>query len=400
MPATTSYQAGTEANATQLSYAVESVYGVVPATTFQAIRYVSESLSDTKTRARPSEINNTREVSAAVTTQESAAGGINYALSYGTFDDFISVALGSDWQVAQAIAGVAGDIALTNTSATSATLISTAAGKFTNIAQGQWIRLLGFTNAANNGFYRVTTKVSALSLTLASIVPTVTETPAGTAAQVRAQTIANGTQFKSLYIQQKLSPSLWLNYPGSYVSGITLTGGIGQFLNGAINVLASQEKPATVDASTGGILPAPNGKVFDPINGFVGAFWNETALGATVDSFSISMANTGAAIEFGMGSSIGAGILAGTFEVTGSVKLYFKDFVIYSRFKAETAGSFEIIAKDSAGSAYVITAPNALLVNPQINAGGPGQPVWVTFALEGNPQSAGGTIQIDKLPAV
>jgi hypothetical protein len=300
---------------------------------------------------------------------------------------------------AQVIAGVAGDIALTNVSGTSATLISTTAGKFTNIAAGQWIRLLGFTNAVNNAFYRVSSKVSAMSLVLTSLAATVTETPALTAAQVRAQTVQNGVSFKSLYIQQKLSPALWLNYPGAYVSTWTLTGGIGQFLSGAFSVLAQQEKSATADASTGGILPAPSGKVIDPINGFVGALWNDAPIAATVDSFSLSVANTGAAIEFGMGSSLAAGILTGTMEVTGSIKMYFKDFTLYSRFKAETAGVLEFIVKDSSGNAYVVTLLNALLLNANINAGGPGQAVWVTFTIEGNPQSTGGTIQVDKLPA-
>lgn len=399
MAATTGYQAGTEANATQLSYGIEAVYGTAPATTFQAIRYVSESLADTKTRARPSEINNAREVSAAVTTQESAAGAINYAFSYATFDDFISVALGNDWQAPVTLAGVAGDIALTNTSATTATLISTTSSKFANIAAGQWIRLLGFTNAANNGFYRVATKVSALSLILTSIVATVTETPAGTAAQVRASNVQNGTQFKSLYVQQKLSSSLWLNYPGVYVSGWTLTGGIGQFLNGAFNILAQKEISATVDASTGGITAAPTGKVIDPINGVSSILWNEAPIAGTIDSFSLSFANTGAALEFGLGSTAAAGVLAGTMEGTGSLKMYFKDFTLYARFKAETAGTLEFVLKDSAGNAYVITLLNALLVNPQITAGGPGQAVFATFTIEGNPQAAGGTVMVDKLPA-
>lgn len=400
MAATTGFQAGTEANATQLSYGIEAVYGTVPATTFQAIRYVSETLADTKTRTRPSEINPTREVSAAVTTQEQAAGAINYALSYSTFDDFISVVLGNDWGTTSTIAGVAADIALTNTGATSATLISTTAGKFTNIVAGQWIRLLGFTNAANNNFYRVATKVSAQSLILTSIVPTVTETPTGVLAQVRGQSVQNGTSFKSLFIQQKLSSALWLRYPGSYVTSWTLSGGIGQFLNGAFNMLAQQEINQTADASTGGVTAAPSGKVMDPIGGFGGVLWNEATIAATVDSFSLSCSNTGAALEFGMGSTTAAGVLAGTMEVTGTLKMYFKDFTVYTRFKNETAGTLEFICKDSAGNAYVITILNALTLNAQISAGGPGQAVFATFAIEGNPQAAGGTIQVDKLPAV
>ena len=400
MVATTSYQAGTEANAAQISYGIEATYGTAPATAFQAIRITGESLTDTKQRSRPSEINTTRESSAAVTTQESAGGAINYALSYATFDDLIASNLNADWQAPVVIASVAGDIALTNTSATAATLISTTAAKFASVKAGQWIRLLGFTNAANNGFYRVASVVSSQSLVLTSLVATVTETPAGTAAQVRAQTIQNGTTFKSLFLQKKLAAALWLQYAGAYISSWSLSGGIGQFLTGTFNVLAKSETNATVDASTGGVTAAPTGKVIDPIGGFVGVLQSETALPAVVDSWSITSTNVGAALEFGMGSSAAAGVLAGMAEVTGTIKMYFRDFSLYTKFKAETTGPLEFIVQDAAKNAYVITLLNAYLCNPQINAGGPNQPVYATFTVEGNPQAAGGTIQVDKLPAV
>src|SRR5207245_173457 len=104
-------------------------------------------------------------------------------------------------------------------------------------------------------------------------------------------------------------------------------------------------------------------------------------------SFSLNINNAGAALEFGMGSSVAAGVLAGTLEVTGNVKMFFKDFTLYTRFKNETAGTLEFITKDSAGNAYVFTLLNAVLLNPQIQAGGPGQPVYATFSIEGNPQS-------------
>lgn len=400
MTATTGYQAGVESNAVQISYGLESVYGTAPATAFQAIRLVSESLNGSKTRTRPSEINMTRESSAAVTSRETAGGAINYALSYATFDDFFSVVLGSDWGAAQTIAGSAGDITITNVSSSSAGLSSTTSTKFQNLTAGMWIRLIGFTNATNNGFFHVTAKADNSHLTLAT--PggaTVTETPFLAAAQVRAQTIVNGTTFKSLFLQKKFSSSLWMRYPGAYVNSWTLTGGVGQFLQGSFGVIAQQELNQTSDASTGGVTAAPTGKVFDPVGGFYGVLWNDAPIVATVDSFNLSVANTDAAPEYGMGSSVAAGLLAGTIEVTGSIKLYFKDFTIYARFKSETAGSLSFIAKDAAGNAYVVTLPNALLVNPQINAGGPGTAVYSTFTIEGDPQAAGGTIQIDKLPA-
>lgn len=401
MTATASYQAGTEANAAQLSYGAEATWGVVPATTFQAIRATSETLAGTRDRTRPQEFNTAREMATAVTTRVQAGGNIAFALSYATYDDFLSCALGADWGATVAIAGVAADITLTNSSALVAVLSSTTSNKFSTVALGAWVRTLGFSNSANNDIWRVTARASNVSMTLTKVTTgaPVTETPTGTLAQVRACLIQNSTTFKSLYMQKKLSSSLWLNYPGWYPTAFTLSGGVGQFLNGSFTSIAQQELSATADASSGGITAAPSGRVHDPISGFTGVYWNEAKIVGTVDSFSLNVANTGAALEFGMGSSAAAGIMAGTLEVNGgTLKMYFNAFTLYAQAAAETAGRLSIITKDSLGNAYVITLLSAILINPKILAGGPGQAVYAEFTIEGGPQSGGGTIQIDRLP--
>ena len=110
MAATAGYQAGVEANQTQLSYGVEATWGTKPAVQFQAIRYTSETLALTKTRQRPGEINITREVSQAVTTQQAAGGTINYALSWGTYDDFFASLMQNDWTTPYVITSIGTDI--------------------------------------------------------------------------------------------------------------------------------------------------------------------------------------------------------------------------------------------------------------------------------------------------
>ena len=102
MAATTNYQAGLETNDTIVSYAQELAWGVLPAVAFKQIRFTGESLTGTKTRTRPTEINARGEVPGNITTQESAGGGLNFALSYGTFDDLLAAALNTEWSPAGA----------------------------------------------------------------------------------------------------------------------------------------------------------------------------------------------------------------------------------------------------------------------------------------------------------
>lgn len=390
-----------DTNASQVSYGVEATWGTAPATTFNAIRYTGETLSMNKTRTRPTEINSAREVIQAVTTSLTAGGALNYALSFSTYDDFFASAINGTWPALTSIAGVAGDIVLTNVSPTSCTITSATAGKFTAITQGSWIRTLGFVSSAgvNNQIMYVAVKTSALSITCTTTTATVTETPTGTLAQIRQRNLRNGTGFTSLYIQQKYSSALWLRYGGAYVSGLTITGGIGNYLSGAITVIAQSEASATVTADTGGIIAAPAGSVMNPIGGFGGVFWNEASIGI-VDSFTLNIACPGAALEYGMGSATAQGIMQGNLEVTGTVKMYFQNFTLYATFLAETQGRLSIIAKDTAGQAYVFQLLNAFLNNPTIDAGGPNTAVFATFQLEGNPVTgATTTLSIDSLPA-
>lgn len=396
MAATTGLAAGVETSATQLSFIVETAWGVAPASAFTAIRYTSESLGAAKTRQRPAEISGTREAAQGVTTQQQATGTINYALSYGTFDEFFAVCMQNEWGAATTVVGVAADITITNTAGVF-TLTSGTGGKFSAVTALTWIRLSGFTNTANNGFWFVSVKTSATSLTLKGPNTVVTETPSLALATVKFSSTRNDTTFRTLYIQEQLASNMFLVYAGSYVSRMTLQGGAGAFLAGAIDIVAKSEAKGTSNASTGAVTAAPTGRVFDPIAGWEGVYWNEAAFGSAIDNFSLTMTNTGASTEFAMGSASAAGILGGIFEVAATVRTYFKDFTQYDLFQGETTGRFAIICKDPSGNAYAFTFLQAVL-SVKLSVGGPGQPVWADVAVEAGP-TTGGTFVMDRLAA-
>ena len=394
MPSTTGYQAGFEANNVAFAYAVEAIWGTAPSVAFQQIRAMSDSLSATKKRDRPTELNTTGVSSAAITTQVTAGGQIMGALSYGTYDDFLASAVKGSWQAPVSIAGAAGDISAT---ASPQTLTSTTAGKFTGIGAGQYIRTFGFTTPANNGVFRVTA-ATGTTLTLAGGA-LVNETPAGTAAQIRASTLVNGNAVSSLFIQKQFSPSVFLQYPGSFVNDAEITGGTGKFLEAHFTLLSQNELSATSNASTGSVLPATTGRVNDPVGGFKGVFFNDTLLTAVADSFTAKVTSTGAAQEFGLGSAAAQGFIAGLLTVSGDVKTYFKDFSLYQVFAQETTGNLAFVSADPAGNIYVVSIPVCNLMNPKVVAGGQNQAVMADFTIEGNPDPNGRVIRVDRLSA-
>lgn len=384
--ASTAFSAGVESNDVEISYAKEAVWTTKPAVAFKSVRYTGESFSGSKSRARPAEIRNDYQAAAAVTTQETAAAGINFALNSGTYDDLLAGLLGNDFSTAIAISG--SDIAGTATGYSTVT-----ASKFTSVTAGVWIKVSGFSNAANNGYKRVT---AATGTTITTAQAGAVEA-AGPAVTIGGSRLTNSTQFQSFHFQKKLSSSLYLVYPGTFWTGATLQASTGQFFTGSFTGISAVENKATTSQSTGAVTAAPTGRVNDSVAGFLGLEWNNTAVSAVIDGITLNIAREGAAAQYGLGSASAQGIIRGAVTVTGSVRIYFRDFTLYDDYKAETARALSYRTVDDAGAGYQITLPYANLMNPNITAGGPNQSVMATFELECAPSpTLGYTIAIDK----
>ncbi len=400
------YQAALESTNTALSYAMEATWTTAPATTFQSVRLISESLSHKKTRIRPPEVRGDRQSAAALTSQEAASGTIVmpvYSSEAGRnngFDDFMMALLGGDPQLPTNIGGVGGDITLTS----AGVLSSATANKFSLIWPGQIIKLLGFSTASNNTFARVVAVNSAQNLTLAPMYGTfTTETPAGAAVNIFFNALKNGTAFKSIYGQQRLDNSYtkWFRYPGMYPTKGTLSLTLGQFMQASFDMAVQQEQKGTVDMSAGGVVLPPTTRVFDPVNGFRGAFWNDQPIAAGLNSCGLDLSNEGAAAEYFLGSALAQGMLGGTFMASAKMDLAFRDFTYYDLFRAETAGAFSVRYGDQAGNSYFITLPNAvLLFDDGANMTGPNKMLMSSVTVEASPDAvSGATIIVNKFPA-
>jgi hypothetical protein len=392
---TTGYQVAPETNDVQLSYGIEATWGTAPATTFKAVRLTSESLSGKKTRQRPPEVRTDGQVAAAVTTQETAGGQLNFAFSYGTYDDLIAALLNGTWSADLAIAGAGGDISAV---AAGNKITSTTVGKFTNVSIGQWVKIAGFATAGNNGFAKVTAKGTAPdSITLAGGMTLANETPAGTAVSIKGSMIRNGTAFETLFLQKFLAASQYLTYPGSMISAGSLTSDQGKFCEGNFTFICKQESKATTDSSTGGVTAAPTGRVIDTVAGFQMLELDGAAITAVCKAVDLTLTRQGAAGNYGIGSAAAQGVIRGQLELAGKATFYFKDFTLYDLYRAETQHGISYSLVDNVGSTYMITIPAATIMNPQIVAGGPNQSVMAAFDLEGNPDPVTGcTIQIDR----
>jgi hypothetical protein len=309
MASVLNYQAGYESTNTAISYGLETTWATLPATTFQGMRILSESLKHTKTRTRPGEIRGDRQAAPGLTTQENASGSIVFPVYYASsgkpsaFDDFMSCLFGGVWT---------GDV------------------------------------------------------------------------------LKNGLDFRTVYIQQRIDPAAtatkWFRYPGSYPTRAQLTLSLGQFLQATVDFASQQELAATADASTGGIIAAPDTLEFDPVGGFLGIYVDDVLLSSACDQFTMTFENQGAAGQYGLGSALAQGMLGGTFLASGDFRIYIKSLDLYNDFRAETYRKVSIRTGDQDGNYYDITLPKAvLLLNNGINAEGPNRSLMGEFTLESSP---------------
>jgi hypothetical protein len=199
----------------------------------------------------------------------------------------------------------------------------------------------------------------------------------------------------------------YLQYPGAFINNVTIAGQVGQYLTTNFGVIATQELHPSPDSSAGTVTAANSNTVMNAVGGFGGVFWNSAKFSASsngvVDQFSIQLANNGAAMEYGVGSASAAGVIPGTLEVSGQLRMFFSSFTLFDAFKSETAGTLALIARDSSAStanSYAISLPNVQLLNPRIQAGGINQPVYATFDIEGSPATQTGftgSVRVDRL---
>ena len=78
-----------DSNLTSIAIAAESTFGTAPSTGYKFLRYTGESLAYNINNSQSAEIRNDRNVSDMVRTDASAAGDINFELTFATFDDLL-----------------------------------------------------------------------------------------------------------------------------------------------------------------------------------------------------------------------------------------------------------------------------------------------------------------------
>jgi hypothetical protein len=188
-----------DANRVRLSYILESVYGTQETgSNLQVLRQTGESLKQDTEINESAEIRSDRQVADIARVGLSASGGINFELSYSTFDDFFLAALmfDSTWPTETVI--VAADTVTFDETAGVYTIdLDTGTWTVTPTVY-EWIRVTG--SVSNDGYYKV---LAATTTSITVQQPVVDEVSVTITEIVEGGSIINGTTKKSFNIERE-----------------------------------------------------------------------------------------------------------------------------------------------------------------------------------------------------
>lgn len=337
-----------ENNRVRLAYVMESNWGVTPASAFQTLRHTDQSLKHNIDTIVSSEIRSDRAQADTIQSNKYASGGFNFELSATTFDDFLLAALSqSAW--------------------TNATTTQWASGAKT---LGQ----LCIPTSANGYYYECTTAGTGSSQPTwpTEFGATVADGTATWTCRGPVNRVINGITPRSMSIEKALTDkNVFFLYSGMRINTLSLNIAAGQPLTGSVDMMG--KIPATsvqgTTFTTSGLTAATTTEVMNAIGNVGTLYENGSALsGIYIREITFQINNNNRTLP-AIGYDSAIQISLGTFEVTGSINVYFENTALYTKFLNATATSLAFQVSKGANK-YVFKFPRIKFESDQDSGGG------------------------------
>ena len=245
---TTFSETVSDANRAQLAYIEETTFGSqVTGSNLQTMRLTGESLKGTQETQVSNELRSDRQISDIVRTGLGMSGGVNAEMSYGAYDDLILAGLmASAWSSPVTV----GPITTIDASDTDNSFNDSANG-FGSLVVGQWVKVSGFTTAANNGIFKLTSVAAGKIIVSGGTL--VTEAVGDSVTIVMGAQAVNGTTKISFNIERKytdLSNEFAL-FTGCMVNGFGLSVALKNMVTASFDFAGKKEESETASGGTG-----------------------------------------------------------------------------------------------------------------------------------------------------
>lgn len=366
-----------DSNRVQLAYVAESAFGVQKTgLNLQILRHTGETLKQDTSIQQSSEIRSDRQIADVARTGIGVSGQLNVELTYSSYDDLLAAALMSSGWSSPVTVGPAATISAAN----SDNSFNDSGNGFGSIVANQWIKVSGFTTAANNGYFKV---VSAAAGKIVVSGGTLTDEAAGDSVTVvMGAQVVNGTTKTSFNIErtyEDLSNELSI-FLGCMINELGLNVSLDSMITGNFGLIGKKEESLESSGGTG-YTAASTTEVMNCVDDILALFENQVAVDST--SFSLSL-NNNLRARNKLGELGAFDVGTGTISVTGSLQAYFQSKTLFDKYLNFTSTSLSIKLEDGAGNAYIVDLPNVKFTDGQRQAGSQNQDIiadlqWQAF---------------------
>ena len=336
-----------------LYYVLETTYGDGGGATpsVSEIRNKDDSISLARDNYVSEERRGDRGIHDMRLGNKQPAGDISFELSYGSFDDFMRLALGDSAWVA-AYSPISADC----TVVASTKKITRASGSWIadGVKIGDSITFAGFSAPANDQEMQVTA-ISATDLTFANSTGLVDEAVAATVtATTSATIIKKGTTVDSVAVEKVFSDiGEYQFYTGGIVNTMSLDIRPNGMIAGSFGMLFKDHQNAQAAFHSGSPSSVSTARPFDAFTGYI--IEDDSSL-AVASGLNFSLDN-GFTRNFVLMQNTAPQMTSGKSNITGSTTLYFEDSTLYDKFVNEVETSIEFQLMDNNYNAYVFTLP-------------------------------------------
>lgn len=389
-----------ETSSARVAYSEESSYGVNPATGAKFLRIKSESLKQTQQRTTSEEVTGDRNPRESIRTGINAEGGIEFEFSANNFDDIIEGAFMNDLPSAPAL--ITGSLAAV---ASTQKITSSGTPSLAGIAKGQWVRLAGFTDPANNGIFQAASASTSTELELIALSGIVDEASASGRKVQPSQMIRPSNSLKSYQIERQWlgGVSIYERFSGMVIESLDLNIAKEAVITGSISLTGQDMAAPTSSSGMGTIAAAGTEQIASAVDSFRNV--REGALSSdsterTVE-LSLSMKN-GTRLKKDAASATPFAVGLGVIELTGKWKIYLSVKALIDKYRNNTVTplSFRINGPTSTSPDYVITLPKVRFTDVMDNITGNSDDGYADISWQAETDSNGVAIQIDKVPAI
>ena len=341
----------TSTNYTSISYIEETTPGTVPAAgQFQLLPTTGGAPTGNLTTAVSEVIRRDRMTDDLIVVDSDVSGDINFEMSYDPYKPLLTSLMRSTANVVS-LSGT--DIAADD----AGSQFTSSSTSFSSIRVGEFVRLSGFTDNTIDGVYKVTSvATNALGVSPA---PAAAES-AGATVAIDGSNIRSGAKVSETYSFLKLIEGIanpaYFYYSGCIINKASLNFEMASVLKGSFSIVGREETVTETPINTNAFLEVPSYDLMNSVSSITDIDIEGLSSNTCFQKMDLTFDNKTEAAKC-IGTLGAKGHSDFSFELKGSIDMYFNDIVAYTKYKNSQSFSVAVILKDASGNYFVIYLP-------------------------------------------